>query len=71
MSHVGVQVNPDEYTMADVDKARRYLQKYFDQEGNVGLYWGSAQDFLKQLHTQLASLPQKAAAAAAGDGWDV
>jgi hypothetical protein len=71
MSHVGVQVNPDEYTMADVDKARRYLQKYFDQEGNVGLYWGSAEDFLKQLHTQLASLPQKAAAAAAGDGWDV
>jgi hypothetical protein len=71
LSHVAVQVNPDEYSMADVEKARRYLQKYFDREANMGLYWGSAEDFLRQLHTQLASLPQKAAAAAAGDGWDV
>jgi len=73
MAHVGVQINPDEYTTADVDKARRYLQKYFDQEANIALFWGSAEDFLNQLQKQLETLPKQAAmAAAAGGGdWDV
>jgi hypothetical protein len=73
MAHVGVQINPDEYAMADVIKARRYLQKYFDQEANIALFWGSAEDFLNQLQKQFETLPKQAAAAAAAGGgdWDV
>ena len=70
MAHVGVQVNPDDYSLADVEKARHYLQNYFAQEANVALFWGSADDFLKQLLKQLASLPKPASAAAQAQGSD-
>jgi len=73
MSHVGVQVDPEEYTLADAQKARSYLQKYLEREANIALFWGSAEDFLAQLQRQVAALPApaRAMAAAAGEDWDV
>ena len=47
--HVGVQVNLDESHTLDADAARRYLDDYFRGEINVNLYWGSVDDFVKQL----------------------
>lgn len=60
MSHVGVQVNPEEHTLADVGRARRYLEKYFDKEANLGVFWGSADDFLRELRVKLDSVAQPA-----------
>jgi len=63
-SHVGVQVDPDAHSQADVERARRYLQTYFGADRGAGhgrgepridIYWGSAADFLKELQSQLAS----------------
>lgn len=71
-SHVGVQVNPDEATLADVIRAKRYMESYFAGRGTmpgavrgddrdsrkpppkVDIYWGTAQDFLKDLNRELA-----------------
>jgi CHAT domain-containing protein/SIR2-like protein len=58
--HVGVQVNPGEQSVADVNRAIRYMTKYF-QGGNssnapsISIYWGSPADFLKQLQHQLTA----------------
>jgi CHAT domain/SIR2-like domain len=61
-SHVGVQVDPEEHSQADVDRARRYLEGYFGSERAAGrgrgepridIYWGSAADFLRELRRQL------------------
>jgi len=51
-SHIGVQVSPDENRTVDPRRARDYLDRYF-QESSISLFWGSAQDFLRELHAQL------------------
>ncbi len=57
LSHVGVQVNPDENSLADVERTMKYMESYF-QEGksgapNISIYWGTAADFLKELGKRL------------------
>jgi hypothetical protein len=47
-THVAVQVDPDEGTISDVDQARQYLDGYFEYS-EVVVYWGSVQDFIKEL----------------------
>jgi hypothetical protein len=51
--HVGVQVNPEEQSVADVKRARDYMESYFGAANSdaprISIYWGSATDFLKQL----------------------
>jgi CHAT domain/SIR2-like domain len=57
LSHVGVQVNPDEQSIADVERARSYMESYFrggKTAPEISIYWGSPADFLKQLHDRLA-----------------
>lgn len=56
MSHVGVQVDPSEATLTDVGRARRYLEKYFDKEANLGVFWGGVDDFLRELAAKLQSI---------------
>jgi hypothetical protein len=51
-NHVGVQVNPDETTLADAVRAKRYLERYF-RNAKIDIYWGTAADFLKELQQQL------------------
>lgn len=59
-SHVGVQVSPEEHSLADVERARSYLERYFGSDRGAGLsepridlYWGSPADFLKDLRQQI------------------
>ncbi len=66
-SHVGVQVDPEAHSQADVERARKYLQSYFGADRSAGcgrgepridIYWGTAADFLKELKSQLAKVPK-------------
>ncbi len=57
LSHVGVQVNPDEQSLGDVKRARKYLEDYCRGQGDgppLSIYWGSAEDFLAELQKQRA-----------------
>jgi hypothetical protein len=51
-SHATAQVEPDEGRIADVKRTQRYLEEYFRSE-NIGIYWGSSEDFLTELHRHL------------------
>ncbi len=56
-AHVGVQIDPAEHSLADVEGARQYLQEYFGSGGDtppISIYWGSSIDFLNDLKEQLA-----------------
>ena len=78
-SHVGVQVNPDEHSLTDVERARRYLESYFGRdrsggrgEPSIDLYWGTAADFLKELRERLVDNAVEDSApvlAEAANGW--
>lgn len=74
-SHVGVQLDPDEHSLADVERARRTLERYFGSDRGAGLseppislYWGSPADFLREFgerleatRTEEAPAPEEAA----------
>jgi hypothetical protein len=60
-NHVAVQVDPGETTIANAKSARDYLQKYFGG-AKIGIYWGSAADFLRELSAQLEKAPKDAVA---------
>ena len=47
-SHIAVQIDPEEDSIMDPQRARRYLQDYF-RDTNISIYWGSATDFLQEL----------------------
>jgi hypothetical protein len=51
-SHAAVQIEPDEGRIVDAGRARSYLMDYF-QKGHVTLYWGGAEDFLRELIANL------------------
>jgi hypothetical protein len=51
-NHLGVQVNPDEATLANAARAKAYLESYFDRS-KVDLFWGSATDFLLELERHM------------------
>lgn len=81
-SHVGVQVDPDEYSLADVERARRYLERYFGKDRCAGLsrgepgidiYWGTPGDFLAELEEQLSRTKSQESTTTAvpetDDGW--
>jgi hypothetical protein len=75
LSHVGVQVDPGEQSVADVKRARKHLEKYFhggEDAPEIAIYWGSQADFLKQLQQQLAATAAEATvpqAQGGGDDW--
>ena len=57
LAHVGVQLDPSEWNVADAGKARRYIESYFqggDDAPEISIYWGTPGDFLKELRSQLA-----------------
>lgn len=47
--HVAVQIDPEEGSTIEPDRARMYLEKYF-QGSNITIYWGSTESFVKELH---------------------
>jgi SIR2-like domain len=59
-AHVGVQIDPEERRILEPEGARQYLEDYF-KGAHVNIYWGSTEDFVKEL------LP-RSLAGSAGDG---
>ncbi len=49
---VGVQVAPEEGRFLAADAARKYLDTYFGSD-KISLYWGSAEDFTRELWSNL------------------
>ena len=73
LSHVGVQVNPDEQDLANVERARKYMESYFRGGKNapdISIYWGSAAEFLKELNQHLAETREEAPAVVSEGGND-
>ncbi len=55
-AHVGVQVDPEAHNLADIDRARDYLEEYFGtgrDAPRIDIYWGTAADFLRELREHL------------------
>jgi hypothetical protein len=53
-AHVAAQIDPEEGRILEPERARRYLESYF-QGADISIYWGSADDFLKELKGRMAS----------------
>jgi hypothetical protein len=51
-SHAAAQIEPEEDRIIDLRRARDYLKEYFVSE-NISIYWGSADEFLKELSSKL------------------
>lgn len=60
--HVGVQLDPDDYTPADAIRLKRLLEGYFTAS-KINIYWGSSADFLRELRKRLDAAPPEIAAA--------
>jgi hypothetical protein len=59
-AHVAVQIDPVESRHQDLKKARHYFRDFLGKQ-DVTLYWGSAEDFARELWQQWQhSLPQHA-----------
>lgn len=46
--HIAVQINPEDSRIEDVERARQYLESYF-QKADISIYWGSAEEFIAEL----------------------
>jgi hypothetical protein len=55
--HIGVQLEPEEGRILEPERARKYLEGYFSTGANISLYWGRAEDFLKELHERWQARP--------------
>ncbi len=47
-SHAAAQIEPEEDRIVDIKRARKYLEEYFESE-HITIYWGSSEEFLKEL----------------------
>lgn len=74
LAHVGVQVDPEEHSLADIERARDFLAGYFQNgtggEATIDVYWGTAADFLKELRMQVAAVGSPAAEEDEEEAWD-
>jgi hypothetical protein len=50
--HIAAQIEPDESRILEPERARRYLETYFFKGANISLYWGSVEDFTRELLTR-------------------
>lgn len=56
--HIAAQVEPEEGRTIDPDAARGYLEDYFNDSAKINLYWGSAEEFVRELWKQWNQWPQ-------------
>lgn len=47
-AHVAAQISPEEGRMIEPERARKYLEDYF-QGAAISIFWGNARDFLSQI----------------------
>ena len=52
--HVGVQLDPDDYTPAEAIRMKQLLMEYFSAS-KISIYWGSSADFLRELRGHLTA----------------
>jgi hypothetical protein len=52
LTHVAAQINPEEGRILEPEGARRYLESYVGS-ANISIYWGSAEDFVRELQQRL------------------
>lgn len=50
-AHIAAQIDPEEGRIIEPERARRYLESYF-QNADISMYWGSPEDFRAELHDQ-------------------
>ena len=55
-THVAVQIDPEESRSVDPNRARKYLETYF-QSSNFTIYWGSTESFIKELRDAWRAAP--------------
>jgi hypothetical protein len=53
-TNVAVQIDPEEGRITEPDRAREYLERYF-QTSDITIYWGSIESFVKELHDRWVS----------------
>jgi hypothetical protein len=58
-AHVAVQIDPEEGRITEVDAARRFFETYF-HSSEITIYWGSVDDFLRELASQWSRTQAKA-----------
>ena len=56
-SHVAVQLDPEQGRNINPERARQYLQRYF-QDANINIYWGNVTDFVGELAREWAKWKQ-------------
>jgi hypothetical protein len=49
LAHVAAQVDPEEGRILEPEGARKYLESYFMENAKLSIFWGDADDFLKEL----------------------
>ena len=49
--HAGVQIDLDEGRAIEIDRARKYLEDYFNND-RISIYWGGVEDFVRDLRQQ-------------------
>lgn len=54
--HMAAQIEPEEGRIIDPVGARGYLEEYFKNSASINLYWGSAEEFVKELWKQWNAL---------------
>jgi hypothetical protein len=52
-AHVAVQIDPEEGRIIEVDAARSFFETYF-HSSDITIYWGSVEDFIRELAGQWA-----------------
>jgi hypothetical protein len=47
-AHISAQVTPDDHRIQEPERARGYLETYF-QHANIDIFWGTVDDFVQDL----------------------
>jgi len=70
LTHVAVQIDPEEDELINPRAARRYLEDYFGSSGpeRINIFWGSAAEFLTELNKHLATIEVEGPFAVPADG---
>lgn len=48
-AHVAAQIDPEEGRIVDPERARKYLEDYFQRSAEISIYWGPTERFMQDL----------------------
>ena len=48
-AHIAAQIEPEEGRIMEPERARRFLETYIAKGADISLFWGSADDFVKEF----------------------